>query len=390
MKSIITFLALLMEAATVLGAPGKGIKPGPDGKYTIAAPGIKAQFIPYGATLTNLFVKDKNGKDIDVVLGYDDVDYYPKDPGHPVYNAIPGRYANRIGKGKYTIDGEEYHTELNDGNNTLHSGTNNWSYRFWNVTEHTPTSITFAISDASNSSLGMLGRVDSTVTYSVSKNTWHIKMNAVSPERKTPVLLTQHTYFNLDAYKNPVTDKIWDHTLYMPYSARYLEADQGALPTGKILTAAPGSINDFASAAGLALGHARDQPGFAGNCGSNGACEGYNGYWLIEDKPSRDAVVVSLASPFSGVKADLRTDQPGVVLYSCNWMDGSAQLKSTQKLAGNGTTVPRTVGRSSCVAMEAQDYPDGINHPEWGRVNKQILGPGQKYDWESSWTFGLV
>ncbi|KAK3388687.1 galactose mutarotase-like domain-containing protein [Sordaria brevicollis] len=391
MRSIITTIALLMEAATVLGAPpGKGIKPGPDGKYTIAAPGIKAQFIPYGATLTNLFVKDKSGKDIDVVLGYDDVDYYPKDPGHPVYNAIPGRYANRIGKGKYTIDGEEYHTELNDGDNTLHSGTNNWSFRFWNVTEHTPTSITFAISDASNSSLGMLGRVDSTVTYSVSKNTWNIKMNAVSPERKTPVLLTQHTYFNLDAYKNPATDKIWDHTLYMPYSARYLEADQGALPTGKILTAAPGSINDFASAAGLALGHARDQPGFSGNCGANGACEGYNGYWLIEDKPSEDAVVLSLASPFSGVKADLRTDQPGVVLYSCNWMDGSAQLKSTQKLVVNGTTVPRTVGRSSCVAIEAQDYPDGINHPEWGRLDKQILGPGQTYSWESSWTFGLV
>ncbi|EAA34001.2 galactose mutarotase-like protein [Neurospora crassa] len=390
MKSIITYFAVIMEAATVLGGPGKGAKPDHDGRYTIAAPGIKAQFIPYGATLTNLFVKDKNGNDVDVVLGYDDVEYYPKDPGHPVYNAIPGRYANRIGKGKYTIDGEEYHTELNDGNNTLHSGTNNWSYRFWNVTEHTPTSITFAISDASNSSLGMLGRVDSTVTYSVSKNTWHIKMNAVSPERKTPVLLTQHTYFNLDAYKNPATNKIWDHTLYMPYSARYLEADQSALPTGKILTAAPGSINDFASAAGLALGHARDRPGFAGNCGANGACEGYNGYWLIEDKPSTDAVVVSLASPFSGVKADLRTDQPGVVLYSCNWMDGSAQLKSTQKLVVNGTAVPRTVGRSSCVAIEAQDYPDGINHPEWGRVDKQILGPGEEYSWESSWTFRLV
>ena len=78
MKSIITILALLTEAATVLGAPGKAkpSKPGSDGRYTIAAPGIKAQFIPYGATLTNLFVKDKSGKDIDVVLGYDDVDYY--------------------------------------------------------------------------------------------------------------------------------------------------------------------------------------------------------------------------------------------------------------------------------------------------------------------------
>ena len=142
----------------------------------------------------------------------------------------------------------------------------------------------------------------------------------------------------------------------MPYSARYLEADQGALPTGKILTAAPGSINDFASAPGLELGHARDQPGFEGNCGADGACEGYNGYFLIEGAP-RDAVVVSLASAFSGIRADLRTDQPGVVLYSCNWFDGSAPLKaSTQGLPGRDT-----VTRSSCVAIEAQDYVDGIN-----------------------------
>lgn len=145
-------------------------------------------------------------------------------------------------------------------------------------------------------------------------------------------------------------------SLYMPYSARYLEADQGALPTGEILTAAPGSINDFASAPGLALGHARDQPGFEGNCGADGACEGYNGYFLIEGAP-RDAVVVSLASAFSGIRADLRTDQPGVVLYSCNWFDGSAPLKaSTQGLPGRDA-----VTRSSCVAIEAQDYVDGIN-----------------------------
>jgi galactose mutarotase-like enzyme len=142
----------------------------------------------------------------------------------------------------------------------------------------------------------------------------------------------------------------------MPYSKRYLEADQAALPTGKILTAEPLSINDFASATNLKLGHARDQPGFAGNCGADGRCEGYNGYWLIEDAP-KGAAVVTLASEFSGVKAELRTDQPGVVLYSCNWMDGSAELKSTQGIEG----VNEKVIRSSCVAIEAQDYPDGIN-----------------------------
>lgn len=84
-------------------------------------------------------------------------------------------------------------------------------------------------------------------------------------------MLTQHTYFNLDAYRDPSTDKVWDHTLHLPYSSRYLEADQGALPTGKILTAAKGSINDFASSPNLTLGHARDQPGFEGNCGADGA-----------------------------------------------------------------------------------------------------------------------
>jgi galactose mutarotase-like enzyme len=168
-------------------------------------------------------------------------------------------------------------------------------------------------------------------------------------------MLTQHTYFNLDAFKDPETDKIWNHTLHMPYSQRYLVADDGALPTGEIGVAEPGSINDFASDAGIQLGHASGEPEFPGNCGAGGACEGYNGYFLIDDAPE-DAVVVSLASPFSGIKADLRTDQVGVVIYSCNWFDGSGSLKSTQGLEGRDT-----VTRSSCVAIEAHDYVDGIN-----------------------------
>ncbi|KAI2624551.1 galactose mutarotase-like protein [Hypomontagnella submonticulosa] len=372
----------VLAAATSVVAKVQG--PGADGKYTISSSGIKAQFIPYGATLTNLFVKDKNGEDVDVVLGYEDIEYYPKDPGHPVYNSIPGRYVNRIGKGKYTIDGKTYTTQLNDGANTLHSGTNNWSYRVWNVTAATEDSITFAVQDKSNSSQGMFGLVNGQVTYSVKGGTWNIKMEATSPEVRTPLMLTQHTYFNLDAYKNPDTVKVWNHTLYMPYSKRYLIADDAALPTGEIGTAAPNSINDFASRPGLFLGHAQNDPKFAGNCGAGGACEGYNGYFLIDDAP-KDAVVVSLSSPFSGIKAELRTDQLGVVVYSCNWMDGTADLKKTQGTKSNDKVV-----RSSCVAIEAQDYVDGINHPEWERVEKQITGPGQTYSWESSWTFGTL
>lgn len=168
-------------------------------------------------------------------------------------------------------------------------------------------------------------------------------------------MLTHHTYFNLDAYKNLETVKIWNHTLHMPYSKRYLVADDGALPTGEIATAAANSINDFASAPGMLLGHAQALPGFSSNCGGGGACEGYNGYFLIDNAPA-EAVVVTLASGFSGIKAELRTDQPGVVIYTCNWFDGTGDLKKTQ-----GTDTTKKVTRSSCVAIEAQDYVDGIN-----------------------------
>jgi aldose 1-epimerase len=108
-----------------------------------------------------------------------------EDPGHPVYNSIPGRYVNRIGHARYTIDNKTYITEKNDGDNTLHSGTNNWSYRTWEVTYLDDDTITFGIYDQSNSSLGMLGPVEASVTYSVKGGTWKIKMEANSPDAKT-------------------------------------------------------------------------------------------------------------------------------------------------------------------------------------------------------------
>ena len=105
-----------------------------------------------------------------------------------MYNAIPGRYVNRIGNGAYQIGDKTYETEKNDGENTLHSGTNNWSFRTWEVDEFTEDSITFSILDKSNSSKGMVGDVDAKVTYSVQGSTWNIKMEATSPQAKTRML----------------------------------------------------------------------------------------------------------------------------------------------------------------------------------------------------------
>jgi len=380
MRYSLIALTALAEVASIAGQSLP--KPDANGKYTISAPGIRAQFIAYGASLTNLFVNGTKGE-TDIVLGLDSSAAYPLDKGHPVYNSVPGRYVARIKNGVYTLDGVTYHTEQNDGNNTLHSGTNNWSYRTWDLAAITGSSITFSVTDKSNSSMGMPGDVMANVTYSLTNSTWHIKMSAVSPQHKTPLMLTQHTYFNLDAFKAP-SPKIWNHTLYMPYSPRYLENSDDAVPTGKILMAKPGSVNDFSSKPDMQLGHATSDPAFPANCGGGGQCEGYNGFWLIEGAP-KDAVVLKLASPFSGIKGELRTDQPGVVVYTCNWMDGSEPMKSTQ-----GTSANTKVIRSSCVAIEAQDYPDGINHPEWNRTDAEITGPGKTYSWESSWTFGTL
>ena len=117
-----------------------------------------------------------------------------EDPGHPVYNSIPGRYVNRIGNGKYTLDGVTYTTEKNDGSNTLHSGSNNWSYRTWEVDHVTKDSITFSIHDPAESSQGMPGDVDAKVTYSVSGGAWKIKMEATSPDERTRTYIILHDF----------------------------------------------------------------------------------------------------------------------------------------------------------------------------------------------------
>lgn len=314
---------------------------------------------------------DKNGVERDIVLGYDNTSFYGMirsppfsfpivnasaavDPGHPVYNAIPGRYANRIGNGTFKIDNTTYNLVKNDGPNTLHSGPNNWSFQTWKVGNVTKDSITFTLSDSGNDT-GMPGRVDASVTYSVSPNKWSITIDAFSLEKKTPIQATQHTYFQLDAFANPNNNRtIWNHTLHMPYAKRVMEADQNALPTGVIANVSKGDISDFWTAPHQ-LGFASGNANFENHCG--GGCHGYNGNWAFDDDRPKSDVALTLASAWTGIKADLRTNQDGIVIYTCNWNDGKSEYKSTQGIAGQDKFIPR----DGCIAIEAQDYVDGIN-----------------------------
>lgn len=203
-------------------------------------------------------------------------------------------------------------------------------------------------------------------------------MTAISTTKTTPIMLSSHTYWNLDAFQNPESNgTILNHTLSLPYAGQTIDVDGILIPTGDIKGIQPYSFNDFRTAP-KQIGANFSSPGDPGlgNCGTN--CTGYDTCFLFN---ARDAVgsydwevegpVATLASDFSGIAVEIFTDQSAYQVYSCGGQNGTAPLKSTQ-----GTDSLRTVPQYGCVVMEVEDWIDGVNQPEWGRQPKQIFGPG--------------
>lgn len=254
---------------------------GPDsnGKYWIYGEGIKAAFIPYGASISDLIIKDKNGIDRDIVMGFDKASSYETDKSHPHLGSVPGRYANRIKNSTFEIDGVTYKVAANenptaenpDGVNTLHGGPDGWDWRNFTVVSHTENSITFSIVDPDGKE-GFPGEVISFVTYSLGNLTWDATIVAVATTKKTPIMLTSHTYWNLDGFANDETDTALNHTFYMPFSGQRVGVDNILIPTGEILANEKGSVNDFWSAP-KQIGASFNDPELVGNCGYN--CTGY-------------------------------------------------------------------------------------------------------------------
>jgi aldose 1-epimerase len=185
---------LSLLAATALAQYGSNSTLGPDenGKYEIKADGIRGLFIPYGASVSNLFIKGKDGVERDIVLGFDNATAYEGEV-HPHLGGVPGRYANRIKNSSFVIDGETFNVLPNENNNndTLHGGPNGWDYRNFTIVSHTTDSITFSIVDPDGEQ-GFPGEVVSYITYTMTPNTWKIKIVAMATTKKTPIMLTSH------------------------------------------------------------------------------------------------------------------------------------------------------------------------------------------------------
>ncbi|CEJ82244.1 Putative Aldose 1-epimerase [[Torrubiella] hemipterigena] len=376
-------VAVTLPWAAVADSDTNG--PDKDGKYWIGGEDLRLSFIPYGASVSNVMVKDQYGIVRDVVAGYDNATHYSEDKSHPHFGGVPGRYANRIKNSTFTIDGETFHIKPNenptpanpDGIDTLHGGPDGWDWRNFTVVSHTQDTITFSLKDPDGKE-GFPGEVVSYITYAVDGMDWYLKMYATATTEKTPIMLSSHTYWNLDGFANNDTNTILNHTLWMPYSGQRVGVDNILIPTGDILANKNGSVNDFWSKP-KQIGASFDDPEIHGNCGFN--CTGYDTCFLVNRAAMgpydwrESGPVARLSSKWSGIDLDIFTDQDAFQVYTCSGMDGSTPVKKTQGIDGNDK-FPRTIPKYGCIVMEVEDYIDGINHPEWGRDKKQIFGPG--------------
>ena len=303
-----------------------------------------------GAGVVSVVVPDKNGKLDDVVLGYADAADYFYDG--PCAGKVPGRYANRICKGLFAIDGKEYKLAINNGPNALHGGPEGFMNRIWN-SEATECGVKFSRISADGEE-GYPGELKVTAAYTWTDNSeLKLELTAVS-DKKTVVNLTNHTYFNL-AGEN--SGSVLDEELWLSAS-KYLPTDDTLIPTGEIAPVA-GTPMDFTSAKKLGRDIKTDFPAL--NYG-----KGYDNCWVIDGwEKGKLQLAARLCDAVSGRVLEVSTTQPAIQVYTGNWLAGSPKNKCG-----------RSYNDYDGVALECQGMPDAPNKPQFP---SQLLNAGEEY-----------
>lgn len=328
----------------------------PDGRavhiYTLTNKrGVEARITNYGGRLVSLKTPDKRGAMADVVLGFDSLDGYLKNPG-PYFGALIGRYANRIGQAKFTLDGKTYNVPKNDGANSLHGGTEGFDKRLWTakMLPDGGLELTYVSKDGEE---GYPGTLTATVVYHLTDaNEIRIDYTAIT-DKDTVVNLTNHSYFNL---KGAGSGDILGHLVTIN-AAQYTPVDSGLIPTGE-LRSVTGTPFDFQKS--TAIGARIEQPDEQLKLG-----KGYDHNWVLKRKGDGLEVAARVEEPSSGRVMEVLTTQPGLQFYTGNFLDGT--------IKGKGNLV---YGHRSGFAMETQHFPDSPNKPAFPSV---VLKPGQTY-----------
>jgi aldose 1-epimerase len=330
----------------------------PDGTpveaFTLRSPrGLEARVITYGAIVQSLQVPDGKGGKVDVVLGFDTLEEYVKD--NPYFGCVVGRYANRIAKGRFTLDGKEYRLATNNGPNHLHGGRRGFDKAVWKAApkegrDGPALELTYVSKDGEE---GYPGTLSVTVTYTVTKDdALRIDYRATT-DKPTIVNLSNHSYFNL---KGAGSGDILGHEIEIA-ARRFTPVDETLIPTGE-LRPVEGTPFDFRKPhpIGERIAAADGQISYGG---------GYDHNFVLDAGGGKLALAARLKDPASGRAMEVLTDQPGMQFYSGNFM--------TDKLVGKGG---KRYGYRHALCLETQRFPDAPNQPSFPSPR---LDPGPEY-----------
>lgn len=349
--------AILIVAATTISAEAKvSVEKSPFGKlpdgrlveqYTLAnGRGLTAKVITYGAILRSLTVPDRAGTPGEVTLGFDSLDRYLT--ASPYFGATCGRVANRIAKGRFTIDGVEYRLATNNGPNHLHGGLKGFDKTLWTAE---PLSDGVKLSHVSpDGDEGYPGKLSVTVVYRLTDDDELAIDYTATTDKATPINLTNHTYWNLaDGGKSDVLGH-----LLMLNADRYVPVDAGLIPTGD-LKSVLGTPMDFTKPApiGARIKQVPAEPPGYDHC-----------YVLNQPAPGKLTLAARIGEPKSGRVMEIHTTEPAIQLYTGNFLDGTIESRGA------------AYRQHHAFCLEAEHYPDAINQPQFPTT---LLKPGETY-----------
>lgn len=328
--------------------------------YTIVnANGLSCDITNYGAKIIRLYAPDRNKKFEDVVLAFDTLDEIIEKEEY--YGAVCGRFANRIKDGKFKIDGNEYSLAINNGTNALHGGVDGYNSRVWDVVSTAEQKIVLSLVSPDGDE-GYPGNLSITLTYELNNDNALSVHYEATTDKPTVVGLTQHSYFNLKGAGNGT---IKDHELQISADF-YTVLDESFALTGEIRPV-EGTAFDFRKPA--LVGERIDDEAFVPGWG-------IDNNWCLRKEQAGDCVLAGyIYEPVSGRKMEVLTTQPGMQIYTGNWIENQIGKEG------------KTYDRQDAICLETQGFP---NSPNVAHFPSPLLRPGQKYDEWCIYKFSVV
>lgn len=308
--------------------------------------GMLVKILNYGGTVTNIMVPDKNGNNGDVVLGYDSLAGYLQ-TGNPYMGCLVGRYANRIAKAKFVLDGKVYKLAANNNGNTLHGGIKGFDKVIWAAKPNPGDSSLTLHYHSKDGEEGYPGNMEIEVTYTLGSNNQLMIDYTATTDKSTPVNLTNHSYFNLSAGTDST---ILDHELMLK-AEQFTAANDKLIPTG-IFSEVKGTPMDFT----LMKKIGKDLSKVAG---------GYDHNWVLHREGIGPELIAALYHPASGRYMEVYTTEPGIQFYTGNFLDGTLTGKGGKKYV-----------QHAGLCLETQHFPDSPNQPKFPNT---ILKPNETY-----------